>query len=54
MVARQDVLEAFLDLKLTVPLPTGKELDAEEVERQLVAAGITMAQVKVATVRMYS
>ena len=53
VVARQDVLEAFLDLKLTVPLPDGKELDAVEVERRLVAAGITLGQIKEATVRLY-
>ena len=54
VVARQDVLEAFADLELAIPLPTGRELDAEEVERRLASAGITLGQIKDATVRMYS
>ena len=54
VVARQDVVEAFADLNLTIPLPDGKELDAVEVERRLAAAGITLGQIKYATVRMYS
>ena len=54
MVARQDVLEAFADLELAIPLSTGRELDAEEVERRLASAGITLGQIKDATVRMYS
>jgi hypothetical protein len=54
VVARQDVLEAFADLELTAPLPTGKELEAEEIERRLASAGITLGQIKDATSRMYS
>ena len=54
VVARQDVVEAFADLKLTIPLPTGKELDAVEVERRLAAAGITRAQVKRAVASLYT
>lgn len=54
VVARQDVLEAFADLELAIPLPTGRELDAEEVERRLASARITLGQIKDATVRMYS
>ena len=54
VVARQDVLEAFADLELAIPLSTGRELDAEEVERRLASAGITLGQIKDATVRMYS
>jgi hypothetical protein len=54
VVARQDVVEAFVDLKLTIPLPTGRELDAVEVDRRLASAGITLEQIKEATVRMYS
>ena len=54
VVARQDVLEAFADLELTAPLPTGKELEAEEIERRLVAAGITREQVRRAVVSLYT
>ena len=53
VVARQDVLEAFKDLKLTAPLPTGKELGAIEVERILVAANITSRKIKKAVARSY-
>jgi hypothetical protein len=54
VVARQDVLEAFADLEFTAPLPTGKELEAEEIERRLVAAGITREQVSRAVVSLYT
>jgi hypothetical protein len=54
VVARQDVLEAFADLGLTIHLPTGKELDAEDVERRLATAGITGAQVSRAVVSLYT
>ena len=54
VVARQDVVEAFADLNLTIPLPDGKELDAVEVERRLAAAGITGAQVRRAVVSLYT
>ena len=54
VVARQDVLEAFADLGLTIHLPTGRELDGEEVEHRMASAGITLGQIQGATVRMYS
>jgi hypothetical protein len=54
VVARQDVIEAFLDLKLTMLLPAGRELDAVEVDRRLASAGITIEQIKETTAKLYS
>jgi hypothetical protein len=49
-----DVREALADLELHYNLLGGIELDAEDVERQLIAVGLTVEQIRRAVVRLYN